>query len=64
MSNVMGQLIKFPHAPVGQARPSACANAARMMVELFRIAHEEVDEQEQHDKGGHQQVAYGHTPAS
>ena len=33
------------------------------MVELLSIAHEEVDEQEQHEEGGDEQVADCHTPA-
>ena len=61
--DVVGQLVELPHAPVGQARPAAGPNAAGVVVELLGIPHEEVDEQEQHDKGGYQQVAYGHAPA-
>ena len=61
--DVMGQLVELAHAPVGQARPAAGSNAAGVVVELLGIPHEEVDEQEQHDEGGDQQVAYGHAPA-
>ena len=62
MPDVVGQLVELAHAPVGQAGPAAGADAARVVVKLLSIAHEEVDEQEQHDKGGHQQVADGHPP--
>lgn len=62
MPDVVGQLIELAHAPVGQARPAAGTNAAWVVIELLRIAHEEVDEQEEHDKGGHQQVADRHPP--
>ena len=63
MPDVVGQLIELPHAPVGQARPATGPNTTGVVVELLSIPHEEVDEQEQHDKGGDQQVAYGHAPA-
>ena len=33
------------------------------MVELLSVAHEEVDEQEQHEERGDEQVADRHTPA-
>ena len=63
MSDVVGQLVELAHAPVGQARPAASPYAAGVMVELLSIAHEEVDEQEQHEEGGDEQVADCHTPA-
>lgn len=63
MSNVVRQLVELAHAPVGQARPAAGPYAARVMVKLLSIAHEEVDEQEQHEEGGDEQVADCHAPA-
>lgn len=63
MSDVVRQLVELTHAPVGQARPAASPNTAGVVVELFSIAHEEVDEQEQHEEGGDKQIADCHTPA-
>lgn len=63
MANVVRQLVELTHAPVGQARPAASPYAAWVVVELLSIAHEEVDEQKQHEEGGDEQIADGHTPA-
>ncbi len=63
MANVVGQLVELPHTPEGQAGPSASPNAAGVVVELLRVAQEEVDEQEDHEEGRYQQVAERHTPA-
>ena len=51
MANVMGQLIELPHAPEGQAGPSASPDAAGVVVKLLSVAQEEVDEQEDHEEG-------------
>ena len=63
MSDVVRQLVELTHAPVGQARPAAGPNAAGVVVELLSIAHEEVDEKEQHEEGGDEQIADCHAPA-
>ena len=63
MADVVWQLIELTHAPVGQARPAASPNAAGVVVELLSIAHEEVDEQKQHEEGGDEQIADCHAPA-
>ena len=63
VSDVVRQLVELAHAPVGQARPAACPYAAGMMVKLLSIAHEEVDEQKEHEEGGDEQVADCHAPA-
>ena len=63
MANVVRQFIELPHAPEGQAGPAASPNAAGVVVELLSIAQEEVDEQEDHEEGRHQQVTERHAPA-
>ena len=63
MADVVWQLIELAHTPVGKARPAASPYAAGMVVKLLSVAHEEVDEEEDHQEGRHQQVAQCCTPA-
>ena len=51
MADVVRQLIELAHAPVGQTRPAAGSYAAGVVIELLRVPHEEVNEQEDHEEG-------------
>ena len=51
MADIVWQLVEFAHAPVGKARPAPSPYAARVVIKLLSIAHEEVYEQEDHQEG-------------
>lgn len=62
MVQIMRQLIELPQAPGGQGGPAASTRGARLVVELFGVAHEEVYEQKYQQEGRQQQIDYGHPP--
>ena len=61
--DIVGQLVELSEPPSSQGTPPSSAQRVRAVVEALRIAQEEVDEQEDQQEGGQDQVYQSHPPA-
>lgn len=60
---VVGQLVELAQAPGGQRGPAARPGGGWLVVELLRVAHEEVDQQKDQQEWRQQQVCNRDPPA-
>lgn len=60
--DVVRKLVEFSELPRGNGGPTPCTNRARAVVESLCVLETEVDEQEDEQEGGQQQIYKRHPP--